>query len=158
LRETRAPEQFRAVADPPQRGEIPAARATFAPVEAPVSPRAATAPPVPVADSPAPAQSEARKARGATPSVSIAEETRAIDRARQALSAGRAREALNELDRYRAQWPKGVFTSEVLVLRVEAKLKLGDRGTAVREARALIDALPNSRYAARLRTLIETSK
>jgi len=51
-----------------------------------------------------------------------------------------------------------VFTSEVLVLRVEAKLKLGVRAAAVREARALIAARPNSRYAARLRALIENSK
>jgi len=44
------------------------------------------------------------------------------------------------------------------VLRVEAKLKLGDRASAVRDARALIDARPNSRYAARLRSLIESSQ
>ena len=143
---------------PPVRGETPAARATFAPLEPPATERAGPGPVSPPPASTAAAPSAEPKAASATPSVSIAEEVRAVDRARQALASGRARVALNELERYRAEWPKGVFTSEVLVLRVEAKLKLGDRASAEREARALIDAAPNSRYAARLRALIETSK
>jgi len=39
-------------------------------------------------------------------------------------------------------------------LRVEARLTLGDRATAEREARVLIDAEPTSRYATRLRSLL----
>jgi hypothetical protein len=147
-----------AVTAPEPGDRTPAARATFAPVEPPE--RAAAAPasvPIPAASATTPGA--APKVASATPpAVSIAEEVRAVDRARQALASGRARDALNELERYQAQWPRGVFTSEVLVLRVEAKLKLGDRPSAVREARTLIDARPNSRYAARLRALIETSQ
>jgi TolA-binding protein len=89
--------------------------------------------------------------------VSIAEEVRTIDRARRALAAGRAREALRELEHYQARWPNGALSAEALVLRVEAKLKLGDRPAAEREARALINAHPNSRHADRLRALLGLS-
>ena len=108
----------------------------------------------PHAPSAAPTASANRTVARMAPPVSIAEEVRTLDRARQALSGGRAREALNELERYQSQWPRGVFASEVLVLRVEAKLKLGDRASAEREARRLIDAQPKSRHAARLRALL----
>ena len=148
----RAPEQA-------TQAEVPSSRAAFAPASALV-----TAPVAAVAQPPAmpqsmPAPSEAKPiAKSAPAAVSIAEEVKAVDRARRALSSGNAREALRELERYQVAWPRGVFTSEVLVLRVEAKLKLGDRGGAVREANALIESQPNSRYAARLRALIGNSK
>jgi hypothetical protein len=90
-------------------------------------------------------------------SVSIADELAAIESARQALSAGRARDALAALQRYQARWPGGVFSAEALVLRVQAKIQLGDRASAVREANALINAQPNSRHASRLRALLGTS-
>ena len=126
-------------------------------LEASVRARAATAAPVPPAQARSGGERSAQS-RGRTPAISIAEESCAIDRARQALLDRARARALSELERYQARWPRGVFASEVLVLRVEAKLKLGDRASAVREARALIDARPNSRYAARLRALIENSK
>ncbi len=140
----RAPEQA-------TQAEVPSSRAAFAPVP--------VAAPPPAMAQPMPAPSEAKPiAKSAPAAVSIAEEVKAVDRARRALSSGNAREALRELERYQAAWPRGVFTSEVRVLRVEAKLKLGERAAAVREASALIDSQPNSRYAARLRALIGNSK
>ena len=135
-------------------GGLPAlttpSRAAFDPVVTARSGDSANPAHVPVAPSVSSGKTVARP----QPAVSIAEEVRTLDRARQALSSGRARDALRELERYQSQWPRGVFASEVLVLRVEAKLKLGDRASAEREARALIDAQPKSRHAARLRALL----
>jgi hypothetical protein len=101
-----------------------------------------------------PAQNPASQAARLPNSVSIADEVRAIERARQALNAGRERNALAELERYQTRWPGGVFLAEALVLRVQAKIQLGDRTSALREANALISAQPNSRHASRLRTLL----
>jgi hypothetical protein len=107
-----------------------------------------------------PSQSEpaqvpaSQAARSAPKSASIADEVRAIERARQALNDGRARDALAELQRYETRWPGGVFSAEALVLRVQARIQLGDRASAVREANALISAQPNSRHASRLRALL----
>jgi hypothetical protein len=88
------------------------------------------------------------------PSVaSIAEEVKTIDRARQALAAGRARDALNQANTYIARWPSGALAIEALILRVEAELAAGDRASAERDARALIAAHPGSRYASRVGAL-----
>lgn len=103
------------------------------------------------APSPAAPASTAAAASG----VSIAEEVAAVDRARHALRQGHAGEALDELNRYQARWPKGVLATEVVVLRVEARLRLGDRAAAKNEARAFIAAHPGTRYAARLKELFE---
>jgi len=109
-------------------------------------------------------QAEPAQGYGASPAVrsppnavSIAEEVRAIERARQALNEGRAREALVELERYQSRWPGGVFSVEAVVLRVQARIQLGERAAAVREANALINAQPNSRHASRLRALLGIS-
>jgi hypothetical protein len=140
-----------AVAAPP--AATATGHAAFAPlkqVERDTQPRAAAAPIAP------PTSALTPSAPRPSASVSIADEVRAVDRARAALARGRAGEALRELDRYQARWPRGVFFNEVAVLRVEARLKLGDRTRATREARALIDANPGSRYAARLRALLDS--
>lgn len=91
-------------------------------------------------------------------SPSIAEEVIQVDRARNALRDGQVREALEELARYRKRWPLGVLTPEVTVLQIEAELRLGARESARRRARELVTAQPNSRYAARLRTLFQPSE
>ncbi|HEY2409997.1 MAG TPA: hypothetical protein VGI10_28535 [Polyangiaceae bacterium] len=88
------------------------------------------------------------------PSVaSIAEEVKTIDRARQALAAGRASDALSQANTYIARWPSGALAIEAQILRVEAELATGDRASAERDARALIAAHPGSRYASRVGAL-----
>ena len=77
-----------------------------------------------------------------------------LDRARAALGRGQPREALFELDRYQQQWPAGILSAEALVVRVAALVKIGDRATAARLARPLMEAEPNGRHAAQLRELL----
>jgi outer membrane protein assembly factor BamD (BamD/ComL family) len=76
-----------------------------------------------------------------------------VDRARHALRQGRAGEAFDTLSLHQSRWPNGVLATEVLVLRVEAQLRLGQRASAQRDARAFVAVQPNSRYATRLREL-----
>ncbi len=91
--------------------------------------------------------------------TTIAEEIASIDRARLSIRTGKAREALNELEYYQSRWPRGVFATECVILRVESKLVLGDRAGAERDANVMLTRQPNGRYAARLRALVahETS-
>jgi hypothetical protein len=99
---------------------------------------------------------------GVTPSTSqassLGEQIATIDRARQALRKGDARNALTALDYYQSHWQAGLFAMETVVLRVEAKLLMGDRAAAERDARGIIATQPNSRYATRLRSLFGLSK
>jgi hypothetical protein len=97
---------------------------------------------------PAPAASTATR-----DPVSIAREIGTIDRARKALREGRPKNALREIDLYRAGWPNGVFATEAEVLAIEAHLALGDRAQAVRAARVFLATEPSGRYALRVRSL-----
>jgi hypothetical protein len=110
---------------------------------------AATAP----GATPAPAAANAAPAAAPGGAVSIAEEVALVDRARHALRQGRAGEAFDTLSLHQSRWPNGVLATEVRVLRVEALLRMGQRASAQRDARAFIAVQPNSRYAARLREL-----
>jgi hypothetical protein len=143
-----------------------APRDVAAPLAAPTSPAPAgpqsapvAAPTAPAAAAPAPAASAAAldAAAAARPAgtgpVSIAEEVALVDRARHALRQGRAGEAFDTLSLYQSRWPNGVLATEVLVLRVEAQLRLGQRTSAQRDARAFVAVHPQSRYATRLREL-----
>ncbi|HEY5960031.1 MAG TPA: hypothetical protein VIV60_25940 [Polyangiaceae bacterium] len=98
---------------------------------------------------------------GVTPSASQASSVGAqietIDRARQALRKGDARGAIAMLDYYQSHWQAGLFAMETVVLRVEAKLLMGDRAAAERDASVIILTQPNSRYATRLRSLLGPS-
>jgi hypothetical protein len=85
---------------------------------------------------------------------SIADQIQAIERARQALAATRAADALNVIQSYRARWPNGELTPEAIVLGVRAKKMLGDIAGAERDAQALIAREPDSRYAVQLRALL----
>jgi hypothetical protein len=132
-------------------------RAVATPLAAPAPPTPATAAaapatmPAPAATVSAPAGTAARP--GSAGPVSIAEEVALVDRARHALRQGRAGEAFDTLSLHQSRWPNGVLATEVLVLRVEAQLRLGQRASAQRDARAFVAVQPNSRYATRLREL-----
>jgi outer membrane protein assembly factor BamD (BamD/ComL family) len=73
---------------------------------------------------------------------------------RDHLTAGRTTQALSEIQRYRAQWPRGALAAEAAILRVDALLRSGNRAEADREAEALIKRAPESRYATRARALL----
>ncbi|HMA93863.1 MAG TPA: tetratricopeptide repeat protein, partial [Polyangiaceae bacterium] len=85
---------------------------------------------------------------------SMGREIATVDLARRALREGDATAALQALDDYRARWPSGVFAMEVMVLRVEALLALGERTAAESLAASMIRAQPTSRYSTRLRTML----
>jgi hypothetical protein len=119
----------------------------------PVAPAAGNAPLAAAAPPAAPAATTAARPGGAPAPVSIAEEVALVDRARHALRQGRAGEAFDTLSLYQSRWPNGVLATEVLVLRVEAQLRLGQRTSAQRDARAFVAVHPQSRYATRLREL-----
>jgi hypothetical protein len=132
----------------------PASTATFPPLPAAaaVPEPALTAAPVHTGS----ASFDAPEAKPGTesPASTLGDETKALDRARQALAAGDARDALGALDTYRAKWPKGALRAEASLLRVDALLRSGNRPAAEREANALISAAPASRYATRARALL----
>ena len=62
--------------------------------------------------------------------ISLAEEMRLIDEARQAIAEGRPTAALAALDRYRGVAPRGRFGPECEALRVEAHALRGEKATA----------------------------
>jgi hypothetical protein len=85
----------------------------------------------------------------------LAEEVRIVDRARAALAAGRAADALAALDEYDAQGTGRRFVPETLYLRMEALLRLGQRDAARRVAERLAVAHPNAPQAARARAVLD---
>ncbi|HKO50807.1 MAG TPA: hypothetical protein VJV79_23970 [Polyangiaceae bacterium] len=85
--------------------------------------------------------------------LSIAEQVKIIDQARSALKDGRASQALGLVSAYAERWPNGALTIEAVIVRIEAELALHDRNAAERDARAVISALPGSRYVTRVREL-----
>jgi len=84
---------------------------------------------------------------------SIAGEIAALDRARRAVASGDAGGALSALERYRAQFPRGVLQQEASVLRIEALSKAGQRGRARELARSFERAHPSSPHLERIRAL-----
>lgn len=85
---------------------------------------------------------------------SLADEVRALDAARGALTGGNARECLAKLDRYQADFPRGVLGIEATVLRIEALAASGARAQARDLGTRFLEAHPNSAHAARVRSVI----
>lgn len=88
------------------------------------------------------------------PASTLGDETRALDRVREHLAAGRPAQALAEIQRYRAKWTRGALAAEATLLRIDALLRAGNRSAAELEANGLIARAPQSRYATRARTLL----
>ena len=109
--------------------------AAFPPLEATLAPAASSSPAV-------------------DPPSTLGDETRALDRVREDIAAGRPSQALAELERYRESWPRAELAAEASLLRVEAELRAGHRTEAEREAETLITRAPQSRYAMRARALL----
>jgi hypothetical protein len=101
-----------------------------------------------VASPPAPSPAEAR------PASSVAAEVASLDRARSALAAGDAREALVRLSAHDAAFATGALQPEAVVLRVRALIAVGERGRAAEVANRFIAAHPESAQTGPLRALI----
>jgi len=170
-------------ATPDPRGRPPWAVAASAPspVDGPV---ALAPPPLPVPDlaSPAPvaravpasmipspvaaalvspSESEPPPARSlgeAHASRALGDQVASIDRARAALAAGDAREAVAQTDDYEARFPHGSLLQEATVLRVEALLRLGDRSRAHEVGERFLAAYPTSPHAARVRQMLSPNQ
>jgi TolA-binding protein len=97
-----------------------------APVPAPAPRPAETATPSEPPKVVAPATRSS--ARSAAPD--LGEQTRLLDRARSALREGSPMRALEELNRYVARYPKGMFAQEASVLRIQALRESGQGAKA----------------------------
>jgi hypothetical protein len=135
---TDAPLPSEATANAPKAAPTPivAGRAERASVPAPTDPAPAEAPPA------------------VAPATTVASEVASLDRARAALSAGNAREALARLAAYDSSFPHGTLEPEAVVLRVRALVSLGDAPQAKRVAERFIAAHPDSAQAGRLESLV----
>ncbi len=124
-----------------------AVRATDAPAEAPRPASTSEALPPPLT---APVATPAPPSR---PRLDLDRELAALDLARGALSAGSPARALDAIVAYRAAFPAGQLGAEALLLEIEARMKSGDRATAVQQAQTFLARHPRSVLAARVRSL-----
>jgi hypothetical protein len=123
-------------------------------VHAPEAP-AALPPPLPV---PSAARAVTRASRGpAAPpaSADLSEQIRLIEAARAGVAARNGKSALAALDSYAAQFPRGAFGQESLVLRVRALDQSGSSAAATALARSFIARYPQSPHVARLKPIAE---
>jgi hypothetical protein len=84
---------------------------------------------------------------------SIAREIRTLDQVRALLAKGDGRRALAELDRYRAEAPRGALGQEATLLRIEALVAAGDRPSARRLAQRFLREHPGTPHEKRVRAL-----
>jgi hypothetical protein len=141
----------------PVEASAPAVVKPVAPEAVPEPARAAPAP-VEAARAPEPAAVPTARSTKAVPSAAggstLADEVKALGRAKAALSAGNPRQALRELDAYRVAFPAGKLGQEATVTRIEALVQSGDRASAKRLGQRFLSHSPKSPYAARVRSLI----
>ncbi|MCL2448938.1 MAG: hypothetical protein FWD17_08330, partial [Polyangiaceae bacterium] len=76
------------------------------------------------------------------------------ERARRALQASDAREALRQLDAYEARVASPRFAQEATVLRVEALMALGATDQARAVAESFLAGEPESTYSRRIRSIL----
>lgn len=134
------------------RVELPPAMPEAA---APIASLGEPAPTTPAPTTPAP---RPRKAEPSAPLPSLlAEEVRALDRARSSLSSGDPSRAISLLDRYEREIPKGTLRPEALYLRAEALVELGDLDEAASVAKRLLASRPDGPHARRARAILEAS-
>jgi hypothetical protein len=148
------------VALPPQATvptvSLPAApRPTAAPV-----PPSSESPAAPQASSPSEAPSPKPRPSSAVPANSadsqLTAERRLLDRARAALVAEEAPQALEWLARHRRLFPNGILSDERDALSVEALVKAGRYDEARQVAQVLLRRVPDSLFASTVRSAIES--
>ncbi|HEY6725988.1 MAG TPA: hypothetical protein VI197_18265 [Polyangiaceae bacterium] len=124
-------------------------------VPRPVNPRAPS-PPAPVMIKPTPAKVEAPRAvaKPARPKQrSLTEQLDLLRRARAALRAGDARQALGVLDEYAAGTNSVDMSAEATLLRIEAMQALGQREQAKHLAESFVARSPDNPLVDRARSL-----
>ncbi|HEX7597698.1 MAG TPA: hypothetical protein VF518_05750 [Polyangia bacterium] len=89
---------------------------------------------------------------------SLGNETRALDRAREALDEHRPSEVLRLLDEYQRRFPQGRLRPEAMVLRLAALVQAGKHDAADSLARQLLADEAYQTYAARIRSLLGEAK
>jgi hypothetical protein len=89
---------------------------------------------------------------------SLADETRALDRAREALDAHRTSEVLRLLDEYHRRFAHGRLRPEAMVLRLAALVQAGRYGAAESLASQLLAEEAYQAYAPRIRSLLRETK
>jgi len=103
-----------------------------------------------------------RRASGAAPSAassaaqggSIADEIRMLDAARRAEAGGDSAGAIRALDDYKRQFPRGAFSEESTLLRIEALARLGNRSAARALAQKFRAAHPDSPHLRRIDSIL----
>lgn len=105
-----------------------------------------------------PAPSLAAAADAAEPQLDLgaplAAEVAFVDRARAALTAGRAEQGLSQLAGYEREFPEARLLPEVLFLRLETCERLGRHAESRAVAQRLADGFPQSPHAARARQVL----
>jgi hypothetical protein len=145
---------------------------TLAPVIAPAPPTEVAVDPLPslvasehmpravaVGDDPAPSRSvgAGRSAPAAARDAAgeVQRQVEWIDRARALAEAGDALRALQVLDQYNRQFPRGVLSEEAALLRIEATAARGDRAAASSLAQRFLSDHPRSVHAAKVRSFAQ---
>jgi hypothetical protein len=131
-----------------RRTSVPGAPAGVPP--AGLAPAAAAAASPELETEPAP---EAAKPQAVALNKSLAAEVALLDRARSALFAQNASDAVRVLEQYRKERQTGILDPEATVLQIQALEKLGERAAASRLARQFIASHPDSRHVDSLRVL-----
>lgn len=136
---------------------VPAPAPALPPVKPPVSEPSVPAASVSRAVRPAASGLPAKAARAAAsasppaPAATLSDEVATLDRARTALVAGDAAQALRVLDEYDHVLHGTALTAEATLLRVEALARSGQAARASKLARRLIESNPGSPLAERAR-------
>lgn len=168
-----APAQLAPHATPPTTGNAPepahavepAPRPAAQPAPvAPTAPSASGAAIAPAADAPLEAMSASQVSSGDPASAvpndrrsSLTRELSLLEQARSALSQHAAKRALQTLDTYRAEFPRGSMQVEASALRIEAVGQSGDRALAQSLAQSFLDTFPTGPVAARVRAISDVS-
>ncbi len=108
------------------------------------------------ADAQAPSAAPPPKDQPAPASTSgkLTAEMTALNRAQQALEAGRGSDALAEVSRYQAAFPSGSLLPEARVIEIEALIRTGQRARATALARSFLTNWPSSPHCARIHSLL----
>ena len=113
-------------------------------------------------EAPPPDQSEGnargRRAREASRDHSLGDETKALDRAREALDAHRPSKGLRLLDEYRRRFPQGRLRPEATILRLAALLAAGRHQAADSLASQLLSDEAYVAYVPRIQSLLREAE
>jgi hypothetical protein len=90
--------------------------------------------------------------------LSLGEETRALDSAREALDAHRPAEVLRQLDEYRHRFPQGRLRPEAMILRLGALVQAGKQQAADSLASRLLSDPAYEPYVPRIQSWLREAK